>query len=425
MEETTSLFKRENLDDIYKIYKVRKVLILLDPYDSNYGFFLNLFSSFKDEFIKYDLIVLHYRELGFKNDYEKVKKLIEEGNYSYYIGSQIGGSYLLNILHNKRSEDPLYFLFNPLFDYKEVDDVFKKYYSKRLYNDEDLVFLSSFIKNKNEIIENDEVKKRYRHIENTDIVIDSNFIRKEDIKYLKDPTLYYVDIYKSEIRKDEKLLSNILLKLKDRIYHNTMFKDELEEARSVIGYWFQRNKNWKKDWFPFILYDNHCDPDFLYRLIYHKLCLMRDSYLDKSFCPVESRRIKFYKQLNIAANLMRGLADDSGQIDIAHSIPIEELIMIYYKKTDILLELVAIDKDGNYYASFLDDKLPPLKKEEMLKEINSRYASKTFFRIETRTNKELDTKEVMDNFVWKYDYSKILKIAFSYLVKYSSNWSNW
>ena len=42
MEETTSLFKRENLDDIYKIYKVRKVLILLDPYDSNYGFFLNL-----------------------------------------------------------------------------------------------------------------------------------------------------------------------------------------------------------------------------------------------------------------------------------------------------------------------------------------------------------------------------------------------
>ena len=179
MEETTSLFKRENLDDIYKIYKVRKVLILLDPYDSNYGFFLNLFSSFKDEFIKYDLIVLHYRELGFKNDYEKVKKLIEEGNYSYYIGSQIGGSYLLNILHNKRSEDPLYFLFNPLFDYKEVDDVFKKYYSKRLYNDEDLVFLSSFIKNKNEIIENDEVKKRYRHIENTDIVIDSNFIRKD------------------------------------------------------------------------------------------------------------------------------------------------------------------------------------------------------------------------------------------------------
>lgn len=73
MEETISVFRRENLDDIYKIYKVRKVLILLDPHDSNFGFYLNLFSSFKDEFIKYDLIKLHYLELGFKNDYEKVK----------------------------------------------------------------------------------------------------------------------------------------------------------------------------------------------------------------------------------------------------------------------------------------------------------------------------------------------------------------
>lgn len=413
--DTLSILPYENLDDIFSIYTQKKVLLVLDPHSPNYSFFLSLFSRLHDRFVTFEKYVLDYEHIGFNKDYRNLKSLAKKEKFDFYVGDGVGATFLMDMKVGGMM------VVNPYINKEAFDMLSRKLNMKEEY----YPFLDCFFLKNGKI---DYQEFDTDTLQSYPIIYFDNSIYNG--KFLKDNVYFYFTIKNVHLKRSKAYQKEFIEELLHQIRYEVFSKAETKESKKTNGIDFVRNENWKADWLPFILYDHHCNPDFFYRLILHKLELMKTLFSDRQLGPRNPytfRRVK--KELETAYLLFEPTIYSYDYIQDIDALEkgFASGIVVYYKNGSPVFYWDKGDCSTSLYAPGAK-----LTDAEIWKTIQNRYRSRDDFTItEYQENPDFDKllslkqKDIIEeDKVRESRAKKIRMTAFEYIVEHSDEWSN-
>ena len=411
-----SILPYENLEDIFSIYTKKNVLLVLDPRSENHSYFLSLFDRLQDRFLDFEKIVLDYESIGFEKAYGNLKEIVEKERFSFYVGDGIGATYLRVLKAGKTMA------LNPYVDKEHLDALADRLGMAK----EDHPFLEGYFE---EIriayagfAANPRFNYPYVYFDNT--LYDDAFLKSHvSFSYVfKNVHLGRSKAYQKEF------IEELIHCIRDEAFS----MEETRESRKTIGIDVVRNENWKKDWLPFILYDQHYEPQFFYRLILHKLGLMRELFSDRRLGPRNPYTFSRVKsELETAYLLFEPTIyayDCIENVDALENGFASGIVVYYENGSPVFYWERKFD-----YTSLDDPGIKQPSEEKIRKTIKDRYKNRKDFTIkEYKENPDfksllsLTQKDVLEEDMIRIDRAKKIRMtAFEYIADHSDEWTIW